>query len=227
MTILGFTRAKCPELAGFLEACCASRLSFEGDEPNFHSACNHIHLWALEYWAERHDWIDLPYRLEFVREIFNCWRTQMRGLPPYQAKGYRLYLYEDLAPTVSVVAETPVGFPYSGCGPVTFVERPQDVLRSYPGKKWGEFFRSTPWTTSQERILEAVEKQAGSIGAPSANALGLSRGQLRRMIEERGLEREINALRKKFHRPPARFRPERDHATPILLYEQRLPARFR
>jgi len=100
-------------------------------------------------------------------------------------------------------------------------------MKAYLDRPWGANFQSLPWPLSHERILEAVEAQAGSIGKPSANAVGFGVGALRRLIEEMGLESKINALRKKFRRAPARFRPELDCATPIQLYERRLPPRFR
>jgi hypothetical protein len=226
MTLFATTRARCPELADFLEGCCMKRLGFEGDEPNYHSARNHIHLWALEYWAERHPWIDLAYRLEFVEEIFWQWRTQLRGLPPYRSAGYRLYLYEDLAPTVSVVAETPTGFPFEG-SPVEFVARPAEVMRLYLCQSWSGNFKFAPWPMPEERILSAIEAHAGSIGAPTANALGVGVGELRQIIEAMGLDQKVNALRKRFCRRPAQFRPEMDISTTRKLYERRLPAGFR
>ncbi len=73
-------------------------------------------------------------------------------------------------------------------------------MKAYLDRPWGAYFQSRPWPLSHERILEAVAAQAGSIGKPSANALGIGVGALRRLIEETGLESKVNALRKKFRR---------------------------
>ncbi|PPD44628.1 MAG: hypothetical protein CTY15_06700 [Methylocystis sp.] len=200
-------------------------MRFEGEEPNHHSACNHVHLWGLEYWAERCPGIDLSFRLEFVEEIFRQWRAQLRGLPPFQTAGYRLYLYEDLAPTVSVVAETPAGFPYEG-GAVEFVGAPAEVMAGYLRQKWSDNFKFTPWPMPQTRILSAIEAHAGSISKPTANALGVGVGELRQLIETMGLEQKVNALRKRFRRRPATFRPALDLSTPRKIYERRLPPQF-
>lgn len=101
-SLISETRQRCPELAEFLEAVCAQPLNFDEPDAMRHSYCNHTHLWALEWRAERHAWMDLEYRIAFVDEIFARWRGRLKGLPPYRAGGYRMYLYQDLATTVSV-----------------------------------------------------------------------------------------------------------------------------
>ena len=90
MSIERFTRARCPELADFLDGCCARPLAFEGPYPIAHSSHNHVHLWALEYWADHHAWIDLDYRVEFARLILERWRGRLKGLSPYREGGYRM-----------------------------------------------------------------------------------------------------------------------------------------
>lgn len=112
MSLEDFTRARCPELADFLTDCCERELSFVGEHPIEHSSHNHIHLWAVEYWADHHTWIDTDYRVEFAQTVLDRWKSRLKGYRPYRDRGYRLYLYQDLAPTVSVVAETKYGFPY-------------------------------------------------------------------------------------------------------------------
>lgn len=225
MSIEDFTRARCPELAEFLAACCARPLAFEGPYPIMHSSHNHVHLWALEYWADHHAWIDLDYRVAFARLILDRWRGRLKGLPPYRAHGYRLYLYEDMAPTLSAVAETDYGFPYGGAP--DFVKRPRDVMACYAGRSWRANFQGEPWTLKPSRILAEIERQAGSISKPTANALGLPAGALRILIEQMGIADRVNAIRKRFKRRPAAFRdaPLPEHA--FKVYEERLPAGYR
>lgn len=224
MSLASETRKRCPELADFLEFCCTAHLSFDGPEPIQHSAANHMHLWALEFWADQHAWIDLDYRCDFVGEIFRHWRGRLTGLPPYQADGYRVYLYEDLAPTVSVVAATPVGCPYGNHH--TFVSSPRDVMARYVDKSWQDNFACEPWAVDRDRLLKVIEKNKGSISKPSANAVGLSVGALRILIEQMGLEDEVNALRKHFKRRPAKFREDTYRDVPITIYESHWPAGY-
>lgn len=225
MEIVEFTRARSPELADCLEACCLFPLSFEGEDPNHHSSANHIHLWQLEQFADHFSWIDLDYRTWFVQHIFTRWRGRLKGLPPYQNAGYRIYLYEDLAPTVSVVAETSVGFPY----PVeaTFVDSPRDIMALYVGRSWRANFSAEPWPLSPKKVLETIEANQGSVSKPSADGLGLKVGQLRILIEQMGLENRVNAIRKRFKRRPANFREEKTIPNRHHFYELRLPAGYR
>ena len=139
--------------------------------------------------------------------------------------GSYLYLYEDMAPTISVVAETPSGFPYSG--EPRYVKRPQDIMQLYIGRSWRKRFSSEPWPIASRRIVNAIERNAGSIAKPSADALKLKVSALRIMMEQMGLEDEVNAIRKRFNRRPAKFRPEDLSQAPYHLYELRLPAGFR
>lgn len=225
MDLPEFTRSRSQELADFLEECCVQPLSFEGEHPNGHSAHNHIHLFELERCADHHAWIDLDYRTRFVEHIFARWRGRLKGLPPYREAGYRFYLYEDLAPTLSVVAETPYGFPYPG--EPTFVDRPRDIMALYLERSWADNFDFEPWQFSHEIVLEAIEANKGSISKPSAETLGLKVGQLRTLIEQMGLDRRVNTIRKRFKRRPAKFREEEELPFRYHCYEMRLPAGYR
>ena len=225
MTLLAETRARCPELADFLEAVCETPLRFEGAHPNMHSADNHVHLWSLEWWADRHAWIDLDYRVAFVALILARWKGRLKGLRPYREAGYRFYLYEDLAPTVSVVAETPYGCAYGGS--LVFVRSMREVMSRYVGRRWSENFAFGRWEISQERVLEVIEANAGSISRPSATALGLPVGKLRILIQQMGLERRINAIRKRYKRRPAQFGPEPELRFESRVYERLLPAGYK
>ncbi|RVT84387.1 hypothetical protein DXV76_11925 [Rhodobacteraceae bacterium CCMM004] len=217
------TRARCPELADALEAACAAPLRFEGPDPWRHSADNHVHLWALEWWAERLDWIDTDYRVAFARTVTDHWRGRLRGLWPHRATGYRVYLYADLAPTLSVVADTPQGCPYAG---VRRVATRHGVMAGYADRRWSDAFGGA-WEVSPERVLAAVERNAGSIAKPTAQALGMQVGHLRTLIEAMGIDDRVNALRKRHGRRPARFRdPFADAPGDIALFEEHWPAGY-
>lgn len=220
--IPAFTRARSPELADFLDACRETPLYFEGDDPNLHSADNHIHLFHLVAAKEDHGWIDTAYMTAFAENIFDRWRARLKGLAPYQAQGYRLYLYQDFAPTVSVVAETPQGFPYPGTP--FFVDSPAQVMALYAGFRLSEALRGDGLRDTD--ILNAVERHKGSIGKPTANALGMQVGELRRAIEWWSIQDQVNALRKHFRRRPAAFRSDYDLPFAYKVYEERLPPRY-
>lgn len=224
MTLITETRKRCPELGEFLEYCCKAPLSFDGPYPMMHSSNNHIHLWALEWWADHHQWIDLDYRIDFVAEIFAHWRGRVKGLLPYREDGYLVYLYEDMAPTVSIVASTPEGCPYGR--EHTFVGSTGEVLAPYVNQSWQDNFEFVPWEVDQDRILKVIEKNAGSIGKPSAEALGVKVGHLRTLIEQMGLEEQVNALRKRYKRRPANFREEEFSDMPRRMYEVHWPAGY-
>jgi hypothetical protein len=83
--------------------------AFRGTDPRQHSAHNHVHLWMVEWLADDDPRIDLAFRRRVITWIFDQWERRLKGYAPYRDVGYRLYLYEDAAPTVSVVAETPGG----------------------------------------------------------------------------------------------------------------------
>jgi hypothetical protein len=224
MNNVAFTRIRCPELADFLEACCSSRLAFDGAHPLEHSSQNHIHLWALEYWADRHEWIDLEYRAAFVDAIFQRWRGRLKGLAPYRMSGFRLYLYEDLAPTVSAVAETEFGFPYGGTP--EFVQSTREVLELYLGRRWSDNFESGKWKLPPSQVLRMVEDQQGSIGRRTASQLGIQVGALRILIEQMGLEASVNEIRKRHKRRPAAFRYNESFEHGYRVYERRLPPHY-
>lgn len=200
-------------------------LRFEGPHAINHSAHNHTHLWALEWWAERHNWIDLDYRVAFVEEILARWRGRLKGLAPYRATGYRIYLYRDMAPTVSVVADTPAGCPYGGG--IEFAPHIRDVMAQYVGRRWSQNFKGGAWPIEPQRILEVIERNAGSISKPSAEMLGVSVGKLRHLIEEIGIEMRVNAIRKRFSRRPAKFRVETYGDYELVIWEQLWPAGYR
>lgn len=223
MSLYDTTKQRCPELAAFLEDCCAAPLSFDGAHPILHSSRNHIHLWALEYWADHHDWIDLDYRLEFVSEIFKRWRGRLKGLPPYRDGGYRLYLYEDMAPTISVVANTAFGFPYPGTP--SFVDQRSGIMGLYLDRSWRAHFEAAPFEITPKTVLDQIEKSKGSISKPTAEGLGVKVGALRTLIEQMGLQSQVNDIRKRYKRRPAQFRHE-DYFHRYAIHEQMLPAGY-
>lgn len=217
--LIAGTRARDRELAEWLEAVCESPLRFEGDCPNLHSSENHVHLFHLEYAAERHDWIGLTYREQVAETILGRWQARLRGMRASLPAGARLYVYQDMAPTVSAVAETPAGYPYPG--EPTFVDSPREIMALYVGRRWSENFCPGGGPTP-ERIVAEVARHAGSIGKPTADALGMKVGVLRRAIEWFDLQEEVNALRKQAGRRPARFLAGEALPFRYSVYERRL-----
>lgn len=217
--VLAEARQVDPAFADYVTAVFERPLRFEGEWPIVHSGANHVHLWMPEYLGDRHAAIDLAFRTRLVEAIFARWTARARSDHRCARDGFRLYLYEDLAPTVSIVAETPQGCPYGG--DLTFVPRIEDVLARYDGRSWRARFTSDG--PSPEQVLAAVEAEDGSIGTRAARRLGCAVGELRRLIEACDLGDAVNALRKRSRRRPAAFRDE----VPVRarMYERRVPPR--
>lgn len=222
---LDYTRAKSRELAEELERVCASRLEFESDFPLVHSSANHVHLWFLEQQADHAPWIDTEFRARFIKHILEHWRIRLQGMAPYRDRGYRMYVYEDAAPTLSVVAETDIGFPYRFGQPVQ-VKRIEDVAALYADRSWRARFEFTPWALSPERILQIIEANRGSISKPSAQQLGLPVGKLRLLITQMDLGHDVNRLRKKFKRRPVDFSEREETPETWHVFERILPANY-
>lgn len=225
MSFLQYTKTRSLELAKYLETTAKSPLVFEGSHPLKHSSYNHIHLWKLEYLSDHFDWIDLDYRVDFVNYILEQWRRRLKGLTPYKDRGYRMYVYEDLAPTISVVAETDFGFPYSNGQPI-FVNNIRDVLTLYTNRSWKENFLFLDWEISEKHLLDTIIKNKGSISKSTAEKLGLSVGKLRTIIINMGLDAKVNKIRKHFHRKPADFSNEY-YSDNWHIFERLLPAHYR
>lgn len=225
MNILKFTQQRSNELAEYLEFVASSPLSFEGEHPIEHSSYNHIHLWKLEYLSKSHKWIDIEYKVEFINYIFEQWRRRLKGLSPYIDRGYRVYLYEDTAPTISVVAETNIGFPYEYGVPI-FVNSVREILEIYESKNWSDNFSDLDWEVDEKHILNVIEHNKGSIGKPSANKLGLSVGKLRTLITNMGLDNSVNSIRKKYKRRPADFSKEQQYSENWHVFERILRGNY-
>lgn len=126
-----------------------------------------------------------------------------------------------MAPTISVVAETPRGCPY---GVVTLAEDIETVVRPYVGQSWAARFKPTGGL-GPDRLLAAIDKEEGSLGA-TARRLGWSLAILRRDIETWRIAPDVNRVRKRHRRRPARF-ADADYRVPdTLFWEQRLPPRY-
>lgn len=210
--------------ANYLEELAEQPLDFRDKHPNRHSARNHQHLWLMEYTAERDASMDLAMRCAAVAFVLSRWRDRLVSYAPYQRDGYRLYLYEDLAPTLSVVAETPIGFPYEGCAQFTFVRDIADVLRRYVSVPWSTRFKGIGPTP--DRVLKVVADEGGSLNR-SARALSMPLAELRRTIETYDLAREVNDMRKHNGRRPAHFFNVDFRLPQTRIWEHRLPAGFR
>jgi hypothetical protein len=226
MDLLQEAQRLSPRLTQWLQAIGEQPFVFVGEHPLDHSRHNHVHLWLLEYEADAHPQITLAFRCRIVSFIFEVWKQRLKGYRPYQEAGFRLYLYEDSAPTVSVVAETPYGFPYGG-QPV-FVHSPAEIMERYVGSSWRERFQTASGRdTEPEQLLEAIVQQNGSIGRSTANSLHMTRAELRQRIEWFDLQEAVNRVRKKHGRPPAQFLDpdELQEAQRYRIYELKLPAR--
>jgi hypothetical protein len=221
MDVLTETRRRLPALARYIERVMEAPLVFEGDDPNLHSADNHVHLFMLEYLAEEEGWIDLGLRTRIAEALLDRWRSRLRGMMASSPRGFRLYLYQDLAPTISAVAETDTGFPYPP-RPV-HVDTPREIMALYDGRRWSGLFSGCGRDLPGDRqILDAIDGQAGSIGRPAAEALGMRPGDLRKLIECADLQDEVNAIRKRHKRRPARFRSPYELPHVYRIYEERV-----
>lgn len=226
MDIVKYTRNRSNQLADYLEECAFSPLEFEGDDPLLHSSNNHVHLWFLEHFSQHHSWVNLEYKLAFVEYILKVWKNRIKGQPPYHSQGYRLYVYQEMSPTVSVVANTAEGFPYKdSLEQVLFVDKISDVLKVYEDHNWSKNF-TAEWEISHEKILKVISLNRGSIAKPSASQLGIKVGELRHLIINMGLSSEVNTIRKKYKRRPADFSHGIENDNQIILYEQVLPPKF-
>ncbi len=225
MDILKITRARSKELAEYMEFVASGSLSFEGEQPLQHSSSNHVHLWKLEYLSDIYEWIDTEYKTEFINYIVEQWRIRLKGLAPYSNRGYRMYVYEDMAPTISVVAETDIGFPYQYGNP-KFVNNIIDIVKLYDNRNWRENFSSADWEITQNELLKSIEINNGSISKPTANMLGLAAGKLRLLIINMGLGDEVNSIRKKYKRPIADFSNEKIYSESWHVFERFLDAKY-
>lgn len=218
---LAALRRRLPDIARFIEEMSEIDLRFRGPEPLDHSRDNHVHLWAIEYAADSHREIDLAFRCAAIRHILARWTARLKGHAPYTTQGYRLYVYGDMAPTLSVVAETPRGCPY---GEVKLAPDIETVVRPYAGQSWSARFRPTAGL-GPDRLLAAIDKEKGSLGA-TARRLGWSLAALRRDIERWEIAADVNRLRKRHGRRPARFADPIYLVPDTLFWERRLPPRY-
>ena len=202
-------------------------LIFRGDHPIEHSRRNHIHLSSIEWFAARYPQIDLSIREQAVRFIFERWKVQPKSFHPYRQNGYRLYLYEAFAPTISVVADTTHGFPY-GKEPAAWSSI-AEVFQPFvkmTNTKPAQINCCQENAFNEDMILSAVERSRGSLGTRAAQSLGLSVGELRKRVEWFYLCDQVNDLRKRFNRRPARFTDQDLRFFEFKIFELRLPANY-
>lgn len=206
------------DLADYIDGIAEQPLSFRGPHAIAHSADNHRHLWAIEWWADKDDNLDLAFRGHAVSHILHRWRNRLTGHSPTHGYGFRLYLYEDMAPTVSVVAETGEGCPYGG--DLIFVDRIGDVLKPYATRPWSSLFSGSAMP-SPEAILKAARRERGALRSTS-KTVGVSLADLRRTIENYGLAADINAIRKHHKRLPAQLRDIDTMLPRLRVWEYRI-----
>jgi hypothetical protein len=222
MDLLDDLRRRCTDLADFIADVMEAPLSFDAATPSAHSATNHKHLWKMDYFADGHHWLDLRYRTRVAEAILARWRERLLALPEARHHGFRLYLYEDFTPTVTVAADTPEGCPFTGL--LHFVETPRGIMEKFDGRTWGGLFPPSAPIPSRARLLEVVKAQGGSVGRATARALGLGVGAVRVLIEQDDLVEEVNRIRRDRGQEPARFRER--FGQPDLrfdIYEEVIP----
>lgn len=215
---LPLVRRRSREIAEYLEAIAEQPLSFRGAHPIEHSAANHCHLWMVEWMADKAGWIDLAFRVQATAYILGRWRDRLPSYEPARERGFRLYLYADMAPTVSVVAETNEGCPYGG--DLEFVSEIGDVLAPYAGRSWMSNFKGGGPTP--DAILSAAAREAGSLRR-TATRLDTGLAELRRLIECYGIAAEFNRVRKSHGRRPAQFADPDMMLPKVLIWEWRVP----
>jgi hypothetical protein len=209
-----------PAVADYVAGIAEAELRFDGPAPLDHSRSNHEHLWMIEYAADHHGEIGLAFRCAAIRYILDRWRVRLKGYAPYRAQGYRLYVYADLAPTLSVVAETPAGCPYGN--DLEFAPTIEAVVRPYAGQSWRARFASGGGIDPRRIIIE-LERHAGSLRG-TASALRLPLAELRRCVEQWDIAADVNRIRKRHRRRPAVFTESWLRAPPLHAWEERLPA---
>ncbi len=213
MDFLKKARSISQEFSDYIEGIGECELRFQGKHPIEHSRDNHVHLFGLGQWVRKNPQIDLKIQVQAVEYIFARWKVRLKSYQPHTQQAYRMYLYEDFAPTISVVAETRFGFPY-GRKPV-FVDSPVEIFQIYANRDWNDFLQPNEKTA----VLFAIEKSQGSIGARAAQMIGLKAIELRKYIEWFEIGDQVNAIRKHFHRRPARFLSYEDHVPSFKVYE--------
>lgn len=184
-----------------------------------HSSYNHQHLWMQEYYARKTSKINFLFRKEVVQYLFARWKMRLKGYTPYQQSGYRLYLYEDREPTISVVAETSQGFPYRYMkDSLLLVKNPDDILVLYNDSSFKHYL--TP-----KEVLSVLDECKGSL-RQTALSLHVELAELRRQIENMELSQKVNQLRKKYKRIPALFTNRDLYSSTKKIYEECLPKQY-
>lgn len=202
MDFLSKTRRFCPELAEEIHAIAEKSFTFASEHPSVNSQFNSEYLWLAEHRADRFKQINLRYRVEMVQHIIERWKQNLRGYRPYQDSGYRIHMWRSLGPKISVAQYqeeqgTDIG--------VELIESLERFLRPFAQRSWGDLFSGSPIDLSE--VLRTVERMRGSIGKPTAERLGMTRGELRKLIEQVDLVDDVNRIRKHFKRRPAALNP--------------------
>lgn len=221
MDFLSKTRRFCPELAAEIHRIAEKTFTFASERPTDNSQFNYEYLWLAESRADSFKQIDLRFRVEMVEYIVKRWKQNLRGYRPYQESGYRIYMWRTLGPKITVVQFVKEPGDENG---IEFIDSLEKFLRPCAQRSWkANFPLGTPLDLS--KVLRTVEKMRGSIGKPAAERLGMTRGELRKLIEQIDLVDDVNRIRKRFKRRPAALTPM---PVPRRLpaYEIILPPRY-
>lgn len=209
MDFLAFTRSINSGLADTIEEAAELKFDFsdahdpEGYFANYRHHNNMVYFWFLEWAAEKHREIDLAYRCKATRFIIDRWKTRLRGYRPYHDTGFVLRIWETLAPKMEVLRNAPE---HSRHEKVRKVQTLEEMWAPYEGRPWSSVFDDDPYSPLiPDNILKIIEKEAGSIGKPTARRLGVSVAELRRQIGNWDIGDQVNRIRKKHRRRSVRF----------------------
>tara|TARA_B100000315_G_C14424117_1_gene516985 strand:- start:161 stop:832 length:672 start_codon:yes stop_codon:yes gene_type:complete len=190
------------ELGEWIEYFSALEFDFNPDNIYAYNS-NYEYFWYLESKACDHPEIDLAFRCGTVEYIRSLWRVRLKGYAPYRTTGYFLYMWESLAPKMEIMAFKPELLHFEPREVV--VDSIEEMMRPYVDRPWDGLFDWSRPRPGPKDILHVIEKEKGSIGSRTAQRLGFKVGELRRDIGRWEIEGQVNCIRKKYHRRPAKF----------------------
>ena len=227
MDFLVESREISPWLGDFVEAVAWQDLSFSDPSPIRNGSYNKMLLWVSEYLAETNSRIDVAYRCRMYRYITDVWKQRLKAYHPYQQDGYVIYMYDQAAPALSVREMTDEWEPEHE-PEIRLIDRLEEFFKPFAKTRWSENFIGDGFSRP-DRLLEEISRAEGSIGKSVAQRLGLNMAELRHYIEWLGIQGEVNRIRKKHGRTPARFDTEypREGAIVNRMYVVTLPPFYR
>ena len=202
----GFRRA--------IEDTCQQEFSFRAKPAMEQGSFNSYYLWWIEFAADRFPEIDLAFRCDIVSLIVETWARRLKGYAPYRSHGYIIVMWKTLAVKISVVSRNALGAGVRDPdAKVTTGLR--EFLAPLAKQHWRDHFADTDgnWHTFEATLLDAIDKNHGSIGRSTCDRLGMSQVELRRVIENADIVKDVNRIRKRHGRRPAKLIPYRPPRT--------------